>query len=133
MDGKGRRIEVCQPADLVPGVVAILVLEVAGKVLKDEPVHSPLCISRALSREVSGRMGTDRDRAHADATSDGCRSREKLRARKIGHDVRPRSCTCTTCLSQGAMPADLFQHRPSLPCLIPMLQPVQLIHFVRAT
>ena len=82
MDGKGRRIEVCQPADLVPGVVAILVLEVAGKVLKDEPVHSPLCIPRALSREVSGRMGTDRPRPGS------CR-------RDVRWMSKPRETSCT--------------------------------------
>ena len=43
MDGEGRRVKICQPADLVPGLIAVLVLEVAGEVLKDEPVHySPL-------------------------------------------------------------------------------------------
>ena len=42
VDGEGGRIEVGEPADLVPGLLAILVLEVAGKVLEDEPVHLPL-------------------------------------------------------------------------------------------
>lgn len=53
MDGKCRGIQICQPADLVPGLVAILVFEVAGKVLKDEPVHF-----RASTTETSDRMGT---------------------------------------------------------------------------
>ena len=40
MDGKDWRIEVGQPTDLLPGLVTILVLQVAGEVLKDEAIHS---------------------------------------------------------------------------------------------
>ena len=39
MDGKDWRIEVGQPTDLLPGLVTILVLQVAGEVLKDEAIH----------------------------------------------------------------------------------------------
>ena len=45
MDGEGWRIKICQPADLVPGLIAVLVLQIGGEVLKDETVHrSPLVL-----------------------------------------------------------------------------------------
>ena len=40
MDGKGWRIKVCQPADLIPGLFTILVLKVGREVLKYETIHS---------------------------------------------------------------------------------------------
>ena len=76
VDGEGGRIEVGEPADLVPGFLAILVLEVAGKVLEDEPVHPPplfLVPARSLDRvpESNG----DGDRADDDVVR-GRESRE---------------------------------------------------------
>ena len=39
MDGKDWGIKVGEPADLLPGLVTILVLQVAGEVLEDEAIH----------------------------------------------------------------------------------------------
>ena len=43
MNGEGGRIQVGQVADLLPGLVAVLVLEVAREILNDEPVHHAGC------------------------------------------------------------------------------------------
>ena len=43
MNGEGWRIQVCHAANLVPGLVAVLVLEVAREILNDEPVHHAGC------------------------------------------------------------------------------------------
>ena len=63
VDGEGGRVEVGEPADLVPGLLAILVLEVAGKVLEDEPVHPPplfLVPARSLDRVPESNGDGDR-------------------------------------------------------------------------
>ena len=43
MNGEGGRVQVRQVADLLPGLVAVLVLEVAREILNDEPVHHAGC------------------------------------------------------------------------------------------
>ena len=39
MNGERGRVQVRHTSDLVPGLVAVLVLEVAREILNDEPVH----------------------------------------------------------------------------------------------
>ena len=39
MNGKRGRVDVGQPPDLVPGLLPVLVLQIPGKVLENEPVH----------------------------------------------------------------------------------------------
>ena len=107
MDGKGRRIEVCQPADLVPGVVAILVLEVAGKVLKDEPVHSPLflVLCQGRSRVEWGPTGLMQ-------TSTYVRWMSKPRERNFVHVKSDMMCglvlVLTGCHASGSISAPTF-------------------------
>ena len=80
VDGEGGRIEVGEPADLVPGFLAILVLEVAGKVLEDEPVHLPLLsLVPACSFDRVPESNGDGDRA--DDVVRGRESREGSRTR----------------------------------------------------
>ena len=59
MNGEGRGIEVGQPADLVPGLIAIFVLQVAREILKDEAVHSHYPVLR--QRESLIEWGPARD------------------------------------------------------------------------
>ena len=91
VDGEGGRIEVGESADLVPGVLAILVLEVAGKVLEDEPVHLPL---------LSLVPACSFDRV-PESNGDGDRADDVLR----GRESREGSCTQnrTSCPSRAGL------------------------------
>ena len=59
MHGERRRVDVGQPPDLIPGVIAVLVLQVPGEVLENQTVHrvaeklpSTLWISFSLIEDV---------------------------------------------------------------------------------
>ena len=56
MHGECRRVDVGQSPDLIPGLLAILVLEVAGEILEYQAVHSSaegaLWVSRLIKINV---------------------------------------------------------------------------------